>query len=108
MDEDQLVLGGNIELSGFKDIDKAMMVVVKKMVGNYVKKLSTLASKFESIVIHLKVMHEREKGEVYEIKGRVSDNGTIYNSHAEDRNLFFALNAAFDKMDTELSKATQN
>jgi len=32
---DELQLGGNINLSGFKEIDSGSMVVLKKIVGNY-------------------------------------------------------------------------
>ena len=37
---DVLELGGSIQLSGFSGIDGGQMVVVKKIVGNYAKRLS--------------------------------------------------------------------
>jgi len=35
-----LRLGGNIELKGFNEVEPAQMVVVKKMVGSYVRKIT--------------------------------------------------------------------
>ena len=40
IDVDMMQLGGNIQLIGFREIDPARLIVVKKMVGNYVKKIS--------------------------------------------------------------------
>ena len=44
--DDNVQLGGNIELSGFRDIDGASMVVLKKIIGNYARRLSELSEKF--------------------------------------------------------------
>ena len=38
--EEILQLGGNIELAGFKELDRDSMVVLKKIVGNYAKKFA--------------------------------------------------------------------
>ena len=56
-------LGGNIELSGFKDVDGGSMVILKKVVGNYVRKMNDMTSKFEKLSLNMKVIHEKEKGE---------------------------------------------
>ena len=44
-------LGGGIELNGFSGIEKAHLVVVKKIVGNYAKEMSEKAKKFEKLLI---------------------------------------------------------
>ena len=44
---DALQLGGNIELSGFREIDPASMVIIKKIVGNYARKFSDHFDGFE-------------------------------------------------------------
>ncbi|MBD3259811.1 hypothetical protein GF371_04255, partial [Candidatus Woesearchaeota archaeon] len=46
-DAETIKLGGNIELSGFRDLDGGTMVILKKIVGNYVRKLSDNSEKFE-------------------------------------------------------------
>ena len=33
-------LGGNINLDNFEEIEKGQLIVVKKVVGNYTKKIS--------------------------------------------------------------------
>ena len=43
-----ITLGGNITLNGFSALDKGELSVVKKMVGNYVKRFNDLASNFEN------------------------------------------------------------
>ena len=35
-----LELGGNIQLTGFRDLDPAALVIVKKIVGNFVKEMN--------------------------------------------------------------------
>ena len=55
--EETISLGGNIELSGFKEFDRGTMVVVKKIVGNNTKKISTMTPNFEKISLHLKKIH---------------------------------------------------
>ena len=48
---DKIELGGNIELVGFKELDHASMVVLKKIVGTYAKKFSEANSDFEKLVV---------------------------------------------------------
>ena len=97
-------LGGNITLVGFKDLDRGTQTSVKKMVGNYVNKLSDMCNKFETITLHLKNIHETEKSAKYEIHARLIDNGKLYNSSHLDSNLFVALDAVLKKLETELRK----
>ncbi|RMF55839.1 hypothetical protein D6745_00990 [Candidatus Woesearchaeota archaeon] len=97
-------LGGNIELVGFSEIDGGSMIVLKKIVGNYVKKLSSIADNFEKLTLTLKKVHEREKSEKYEIHGKLMDGGKAYTSEVTDRNLFFGVNKALEKIESALSK----
>ncbi|MEK6907081.1 MAG: hypothetical protein AABW45_00995, partial [Nanoarchaeota archaeon] len=55
--DDTLQLGGNISLAGFKELEPAKMVVIKKITGNYVKKMMEKTNKFESLHLHLKEVH---------------------------------------------------
>ena len=38
--EDTVELGGNIQLNGFSRLDGASMIILKKIVGNYAKKIA--------------------------------------------------------------------
>jgi len=101
--DDNMQLGGNIELSGFRDLDGATMVVLKKIVGNHAKRISELAEKFEKLHLTMKPVHETPKGEKYEIKARLIDNGKPFVSEAIERNLFVAVDNALKKIVHEIS-----
>ena len=91
-------LGGNITLTGFKTLDKDTLVIVKKIVGTYVKKISEKNDKFQSLTITLKPIHERETSEKYELKANLTGEKQ-YNSEVTDRNLMFALDKVLKKLD---------
>ena len=101
--DDNVQLGGNIELAGFKDIDGASMVVLKKMVGTYARKISEITEKFETLHITMKTVHGREKSEKYEIHAKVIDNGKPIVSEVVDRNLFIAIDNSLKKIIKEIS-----
>jgi len=88
MDPEVLELGGNINLSGFKEVEPGQMVVIKKIVGNYIKKISDENSDFEKVLISLK---EAKKGE-FKLEGLLTVAGKNYSAEVSKNNLFFALN----------------
>jgi len=96
--EDLIELGGKIQLTGFKDIDRNSMVVLKKIVGNYVRKFSTHCKKFESLQLHLKTVHANQ----FQLNSKVIDNGSAFTSEVTDRNLFFVLDKALKKIEGSL------
>ena len=101
--DDNVQLGGNIQLSGFRDIDGASMVVLKKIIGNYARRMSELSGKFESLHVTMKPVHETEKSEKYEIHAKLMDNGKPIVSEVVERNLFIAVDNALKKVVNELS-----
>jgi ribosome-associated translation inhibitor RaiA len=101
---DTLALGGNIELTGFSELEPAVMVVVKKIVGNYTKRLGTLVDNFERLHITIKTVHHKEKSEKYEFHARVDATGKQYAAEETDFNLFFALDKVLKKLENEISK----
>ena len=103
MDDEQIKLGGNIQLTGFKIIDGSSMIVLKKIVGNYAKRISEITKKFEMLHITLKPIHEREKSQKYEIHAKVIDDGKVYASETTERNLFVAIDSTLKKIVNELS-----
>ena len=101
--DDSVQLGGNIELSGFKDIDGASMVVLKKIIGNYGRRFSDISDKFESLKITMKPVHETEKSEKYEIHAQLINDGKSVVSEIVERNLFVAVDSALKKIESEIS-----
>ena len=99
---DDIALGGNIQLSGFRDIDGSSMVVLKKIIGNHTRRISELTKRMESLHITLKSVHEREKSEKYEVHAKVVDDGKVRASEATDRNLFVAVDDVLKKLVNEL------
>ena len=100
--DDDLRLGGNIQLTGFREIDSSSMIVIKKIVGNYTKRIAELTEKLEILHMTLKPIHEREKSEKYEVHAKVVDNGKVYASETTNRNLFVAVDDVLKKIVSEL------
>lgn len=101
--DDNIQLGGNIELAGFKDIDGASMVVLKKIIGNYARRMSDISEKFESLHVTMKSVHETEKSEKYEIHAKLISNGKPFVSEVVERNLFIAVDNSLKKIVNEIS-----
>ncbi|MBW2982008.1 hypothetical protein KY343_03955 [Candidatus Woesearchaeota archaeon] len=94
MEEKTLQLGGNIELSGFSELEPSIMIVLKKIVGNYVRRMSDKCKGFEKLTVTMKTVHAREKGEKYELHAKMIENGKSYTSSYVDRNLFIAVDSS--------------
>lgn len=95
-------LGGNIELTGFSDIDSGSMVVLKKIIGNYAKRFFGECKKFEKLSLRMDVPKEVEQANqksLFELKGFVTDAGSEYSSHAEGSNVFFAVDAVLKDLE---------
>jgi hypothetical protein len=98
-------LGGNITLVGFKEIEKAELVVVKKLVGSYARKLSDTVSGFESVTVTLKLVHHTEEGNPkYELHAKANVKGNVCAAEVVDRNLFVGLDDVLKKVLTLASK----
>tara|TARA_Y100000310_G_scaffold275745_2_gene292440 strand:- start:859 stop:1122 length:264 start_codon:yes stop_codon:yes gene_type:complete len=84
-------LGGNIEIIGFDEVDPGRLIVIKKIIGNFAKKLAE-DPEFKKIKLEL-----IDKDGV---KIKVSLTGKEEKVvEAEDKNLFFALNKALEKLE---------
>ena len=102
MENEDIKLGGMIQLTGFRDIDSSSMAVLKKIIGNYAKRIAELTKELETLHITLKPVHEREKSEKYEIHAKILDDGKVYASEITDRNLFVAVDGVLKKLVNEL------
>ena len=78
-------LGGNIKLDGFETVEPGKLVVAKKMIGNYVKKISDKFSDFKEITVSL-------DGDT--VRVRLSLESGEKESNGSGNNLFFAIDAA--------------
>ena len=96
--EETVQLGGNIELSGFKEVDGGTMIILKKIIGTYARKFSDTLKNFEKLSVTMKTIHETESSKKYEINAKVIDNGTPHNASITDRNLFVAVDSVMKKL----------
>jgi ribosome-associated translation inhibitor RaiA len=96
-------LGGNIVLSGFRAVDGATMIILKKMIGNYVKKFAERTDKFENLSLTVKPIHQSQdqKSKKYEMHAKLLDNGKMFNSEVVDNNLFVAVDSVLKKIESE-------
>jgi hypothetical protein len=96
--DEMIQLGGSIELSGFKDIDRGSMVILKKIVGNYVKKFNEKVENFQKLSLHVKKVHSNEEHALYEFQANLMANGKIYPAEVSDRNVFAAVDNIIKKL----------
>jgi len=99
LDEEDMQLGGQIVLSGFKELKPAEIIVVKKLVGSYARKFSDNVKGYESLNIHLKEVHKTPGSEKFEIHARVLYDGKVEASEVIDRNIFVALDSVLKKIE---------
>lgn len=90
MSEDIIELGGNITLIGFKEVGPAQLVVVKKMIGNYAKKIQE-KNEFNNLSLILK---DKTKNEL-EATLKLGDGDKT--SKEETANLFFSIDKVLSK-----------
>jgi ribosome-associated translation inhibitor RaiA len=92
-------LGGNIVLTGFADLDFTELIVVKKIVGQYARKIADRPPGFSrlNVVLHRKPSHS-------EIEVHMDTEGRTLSSHAEGHNLFVVLDQGFKKLETQIEK----
>jgi len=103
-EEDIQQLGNIIELSGFKEIDGGSAVIIRKIVGNYARKLSDKVQGFEKLSLTMKKIHQATEDSqgIFELHGKAVANGKAYTSKLEDRNLFVAVDKVLTKLSHEL------
>ena len=102
MVEETLVLGGNIELTGFRDVDRSSLVIVKKLVGNYARKFNETSSDFEKLSLHLKTLNESKTR--FELHGKLVSEGNPVVAMESDFNLFFVIDRTLKKIEGQLHR----
>lgn len=99
-----LKLGDNIEITGFKELERDQLVIVKKMIGNHVKKISEYNPDFRNLKLTLKTVHKTEKNQKYQINGHMDMGGKISTSEITDYNLFFAISQILNNLEESIKK----
>jgi len=87
-------LGGNIELTGFSELDGGSMIILKKIVGSYCRKFSDSLKDFEKLVLEL-----NEQGNELEINAKLIVGGKETPANAKDKNLFVALDSVLKELE---------
>lgn len=100
---EKLSLGGNIELVGFKQVSMSEVVVVKKLVGSYTRKIQESCKNFQGITVLLKEIHKIENSSKNEIHVKAIDDGKAFTSEVVDKNVFVALDSALKKVLAEVT-----
>ncbi len=101
-ESENIVLGGNIELVGFKDVDGGSMVILKKMIGNHVRKMTESAEGFEKLIVTMKKVGSGNHK--FEVNAKMLDKGKPYNSEVTDFNLFFTVDKALSSIQKQVQK----
>ncbi len=102
LENEDIQLGGQIVLSGFKDIKPAEIIVVKKLVGSYARKFSDDIKGYESLNLRLKEVHKTPGSEKYEIQAKLIHEGKLESSEVIERNIFVAVDSALKKLESQL------
>lgn len=86
-------------LVGFRERDPAELVVVKKIVGSYARKLADMKGDgFRKLTVTMKPVHKQEGSEKFEIHVKAELDGKTETVILTDHNLFVVLDAALKKL----------
>lgn len=97
--KDHIILGGSIELSGFKDLEPGELIVLKKIVGHFAEKFSKMHENFERLIILKKDVHKQEHSQKFEIQAKLLEGGKIHSVDSTEFNLFVALDSVMKKLE---------
>ena len=92
-------LGGNITLVDF-NLDNQEMIILKKIIGNYAKKIRNITD-YSELKIVMKT-HKKTKAIKYEIKAKLAAGTSEANAETEGYNPFVAINEALRKIEGEI------
>ena len=99
-----LELGGNIVLSNF-EMDSQEMVVIKKIVGNYAKKIKNFQD-YQELKLEMK-SSSKGKNKKFEINGLLVFAGDRASSKAVGFNPYMLINEVLDKLLKEAEHKTK-
>ncbi len=95
-------LGGNITLVGFKELGYGELVIIKKIVGNFARKISN-EKPITNLTLNLKPIHHTdEDSSKFELKAKLDIDGKIINSEIVEYNLFMGLDKIIKKLEAQI------
>jgi hypothetical protein len=86
-------LGGSIELKGFPEEDSGSLVIIKKIVGNFIRELSERQEDFESLTL---VLSQKDP---FLVEGVLKLGKKQLKATGADTNVFFALDRTLKELD---------
>jgi hypothetical protein len=89
-------LGSFIELEGFTEREPGELVIIKKLIGNHVKRLSERLPELQKVALTQKHSHGH-----FEIHGKLLWDGREAFTNVTDTNLFFALDSCLKKLEQQ-------
>jgi len=98
-------LGGNIRLVNFR-FDSQEMILIKKIIGNYAKKIRTF-KEYQELRLEIKD-HSKEKTRKFEINALLIFNGERASANAEGLNPFVLINEVLARVLSEVKHKTKN
>ena len=79
------------------------MIVVKKIVGNYVRKIEGMCKGFSGLKLRIKPLHQTgDEIKKFELHGQVLDGGEVYPAGVVENNLFVGVDAVMKKLLNEM------
>jgi len=96
----EITLGGNIALVGFEKLDPADLIIIKKIVGNAIKKMSE-SGDYKEMKLSLQ-QHQHGKGFKHEVDGIAIFSEGRFASNVVEWNLFTAVSEVCEKITHEL------
>ena len=88
-------LGGNIKLSGFSDDDRSSLIVIKKLVGNFVKHFSHVCAPVDSLDLTRKDVHTDQ----HEVHAKLISDKKVMSAEHTGHNLYVVLDKVFKKLE---------
>ena len=88
-------LGGNITLDGFESCETAKIIVIKKIVGNYVKNLQESGFEFSALTVQLQAQKDTQS-----ITASLTTTDKKVKTSTTEGNLFFALDKVLKDVQT--------
>lgn len=108
--EFEVSLGNKIKLVDFK-LRKSERLIIRKLIGNRVRKIEDLFDDFQEIKLRLKKLHESQDEDSdnsrYLINAHIMIGNKDFKAESEGFNLFMTLSELFDKIDAILKREFQ-
>ena len=86
-------LGGNILLKGFQGIERAKLVVLKKIIGNYASEIQKKRSDYEKLAVTLGGSENNQTASI-----ELTAGGNSIAADDTQNNMFVAIGNAFKKL----------